>query len=326
MSTNLKVGVIGFGSMGKNHVRVLRELEGVDLIGVVDTVARSEREDVLKSLQDLLQRKPNYCVVATPTAFHEEVAIELAQAGIHALIEKPIAPSVDSGLRIASAFEEKDLIGAVGHIERYNPALREAKRRMEEGQIGKVIQVATRRQGPFPGRVSDVGVVKDLATHDIDLTRWILGTEYESIDAFTAKKSGREDEDLLAALCIMQDGTVVNHLVNWLSPLKERTTNIIGERGAFSIDTLLADLTFHSNAENENQWADVAHFRGVREGDMVRYAFSKSEPLRTEHEKFKEAIQGLGTEIVTLRDGIKTLATAEEMIRSSMSKSSKMGK
>jgi UDP-N-acetylglucosamine 3-dehydrogenase len=326
MSTKLKVGVIGFGSMGKNHVRVLHDLEGVDLIGVVDTVARSEREDVLKSLKELLERKPNYCVVATPTAFHEEVAIELAQAGIHALIEKPIAPSVDSGLRIAKAFEEKDLIGAVGHIERYNPALMEAKRRMEEGQIGKVIQVATRRQGPFPGRVSDVGVVKDLATHDIDLTRWILGTEYESVDAYTAKKSGREDEDLLAALCIMQDGTVVNHLVNWLSPLKERTTNIIGERGAFTIDTLMADLTFHANAEKENQWADVAHFRGVREGDMVRYAFSKSEPLRTEHEKFKEAIQGLGTEIVTLRDGIKTLMTAEEMIRSSMSKSSKIGK
>jgi UDP-N-acetylglucosamine 3-dehydrogenase len=318
MNTNLRAGVIGFGSMGKNHVRVLRAMDGVELVGIVDNAAKSDREEILKSLVELLQRKPDYCVVATPTAFHEEVAIELAQAGVHALIEKPIAPSVESGFRIAKAFEENKLIGAVGHIERYNPALIEAKRRMEEGQIGKVIQLATRRQGPFPARVSDVGVVKDLATHDIDLTRWTLGTEYETVDAYTAIKSGRNNEDLLAALCIMQDGTIVNHLVNWLSPLKERIINVIGERGAFTIDTLLADLTFHANAEIENQWEDVARFRGVREGDMVRYAFTKNEPLRTEHEKFKMAIEGHGTEVITLQDGIRTLETAEKMIKNSM--------
>lgn len=317
MNTNLRAGVVGFGSMGKNHVRVLRALDGVELIGIVDTVAKSDREEILKSLKELIQRKPEYCVVATPTAFHEEVAVELAQAGVHALIEKPIAPTVNSGLRIAKAFEENKLIGAVGHIERYNPALREAKRRMENGQIGKVIQIATRRQGPFPARISDVGVVKDLATHDIDLTRWILGTEYETVEAYTAIKSGRENEDLLAALCIMQDGTIVNHLVNWLSPLKERIINIIGEKGAFTIDTLLADLTFHANAEIENQWEDVARFRGVREGDMVRYSFLKNEPLRTEHEKFKEAIEGKGAEVVTFQDGLRTLETAEKMILNS---------
>ena len=317
MKSKLRAGVIGFGSMGKNHVRVLRALDGVELVGIVDKVAESDRDEVLRSVKDLLQRNPDYCVVATPTAFHEEVAIELAQAGVHALIEKPIAPSVDSGRRIANAFEENKLIGAVGHIERYNPALREAKRRMEEGQIGKVIQIATRRQGPFPARISDVGVVKDLATHDIDLTRWILGTEYETVDAYTAIKSGRINEDLLAALCIMRDGTIVNHLVNWLSPLKERIINVIGEKGAFTIDTLLADLTFHANAEIENQWEDVARFRGVREGDMVRYAFLKNEPLRTEHEKFMAAIEGHENEVVTFNDGIKTLETAEKMISNS---------
>jgi UDP-N-acetylglucosamine 3-dehydrogenase len=322
VSAKLKAGVIGFGSMGKNHVRVLRALDGVDLIGIVDPVVQSDRDELLKSLKELLLRKPDYCVVATPTLFHEEVALELAQAGVHALVEKPIAPSVDSGNRMADAFEQNNLTGAVGHIERYNPALREAKRRMGENQIGKVIQVATRRQGPFPGRISDIGVVKDLATHDIDLTRWILGTEYKSVNAYTAIKSGRDNEDLLAALCLLQDGTIVSHLVNWLSPLKERTVNIIGEKGAFTVDTLLGDLIFHANAEIENQWDDVAHFRGVREGDMIRYAFPKNEPLRTEHEKFKEAIEDRGNDIITLRDAIQTLETAEKMIRSSMMNSS----
>ena len=321
MSKNLRAGVIGFGSMGKNHVRVLRSLNGVDLVGIVDANVRSDREEILSSLEELIFRKPDYCVVATPTAFHEEVAIKLAQSGIHSLIEKPIAPTVDSGLRIARAFEENNLIGAVGHIERFNPALREAKRRMDEGQIGKVIQVATRRQGPYPSRISDVGVVKDLATHDIDSTRWILGAEYKTVHAQIAIKSGRENEDLLVALCTMEDRTIVNHLVNWLSPLKERMTNIIGEKGSFTIDTLMTDLTFHANAHIENAWEDLSRFRGVSEGDSVRYAFLKNEPLRTEHENFRDAIQGRVSEIISLSEGVKTLETAEKMMISASSNS-----
>ena len=134
---------------------------------------------------------------------------------------------------MAEAFAAERLVGAVGHIERYNPALQSARRRLEQGDLGAVYQIITRRQGPFPGRIADVGVVKDLATHDIDLTAWVVQQPYTSVSARTAYRSGREHEDLVAVVGALRDGTITNHLVNWLSPLKERVTIITGERGTF---------------------------------------------------------------------------------------------
>src|SRR5690606_23837436 len=114
-----------------------------------------------------------------------------------------------------------------------NPALRALRSRLENGELGDIYQVATRRQGPFPNRVADVGVVKDLATHDIDLTAWVIQSTYARISAQTAHKSGRPHEDLISITALAANGTVINHLVNWLSPLKERLTVVTGERGAF---------------------------------------------------------------------------------------------
>src|SRR5581483_4322196 len=125
---------------------------------------------------------------------------------------------------LVDTFQAAGLIGAVGHIERYNPALQQLKSRLEAGELGEIYQVATRRQGPFPGRIADVGVVMDLATHDLDLTAWVCGSSFETISARTAHKSGREHEDLVAATGSLADGTITNHLVNWLAPMKERVT------------------------------------------------------------------------------------------------------
>ena len=116
------------------------------------------------------------------------------------------------------AFEAAELVNAVGHIERFNPALRALRARLDTGEFGEIYQVATRRQGPFPNRIADVGVVKDLATHDIDLTAWVIQSPYARVSAHTAHKSGREHEDLISITRNSQDGIVVNHLVNWRSP------------------------------------------------------------------------------------------------------------
>lgn len=318
----LKAGLIGYGSMGRNHARVLNSLDGVTLVGVADPAFAQLRDDVLESLEQLLALHPDYCVVATPTAFHEEVALRLAEAGVHALIEKPLAPSGPAALRIAEAFEARGLIGAVGHIERYNPALQEARKRMAAGQLGEVLQIATRRQGPFPARIADVGVVKDLATHDIDLTAWIAKSAFESVAARTTFKSGRQHEDMVSAVGVLEDGTITNHLVNWLSPFKERVTVITGERGALVADTLQADLTFYANGTVPTEWDDVARFRGVSEGDMVRYAIPKPEPLRTEHEQYRDALMGLPADIVTMRDGLNTVRVADALLKSSQDGSS----
>jgi len=255
-------------------------------------------------------------VVALPTIYHEPAGLALADAGIHALIEKPVTHDSASARRVADAFASKGLVGGVGHIERYNPALQSARSRIEAGDLGTVYQVATRRQGPFPARIADVGVVKDLATHDIDLTAWVAQQPFVAVSARTAFRSGREYEDLVAATGQLADGTVTNHLVNWLSPLKERVTIITGEKGAFVADTLTADLTFYANGSVKVTRDVIAQFRGVSEGDMVRFALAKPEPLRVEHEAFRDAVLGKGTDIVTLEQGMATLAVAEAMILS----------
>ena len=184
LGATLRAGLIGLGAMGRNHARVLNSLDGVELVGV----ARPGRRPapvapfgvpVVADVEQLLALQLDYAVVACPTALHEEVGLRLAEAGVHALIEKPLAPSVEAARRAGRGVRgQAGLVGAVGHIERYNPALQSLRSRLEAGELGDMYQVVTRRQGPFPRRIADVGVVMDLATHDIDLTAWVTGQEY----------------------------------------------------------------------------------------------------------------------------------------------------
>lgn len=316
----LRAGLIGLGAMGRNHARVLSELDGVALVGVLEPAGSPGRAargaPVVENLSALLALDLDYAVVACPTALHEEIGIRLADAGVCALIEKPLAHSVEAAARLVTAFEKQGLVAAVGHIERYNPALQSLRTRLEAGSLGDVYQVVTRRQGPFPHRIADVGVVKDLATHDIDLTSWVTGQEYTSVSARTVSKSGRPHEDMVAVVGQLADGSMVNHLVNWLSPLKERSTVVTGELGCFVADTLTADLTFYANGAHATEWEALRAFRGVSEGDMIRYAIPKREPLLVEHERFRDAVLGETDDIVTLRQGCRTVQVSAAVLES----------
>ncbi|GGL29788.1 Gfo/Idh/MocA family oxidoreductase [Phycicoccus endophyticus] len=319
----LRAGLIGLGMMGRHHARVLGSLEGVELVAVADPGGDvhgvAGGRPVESAVDALLHHGLDYCVVAVPTMHHEEIALRLADAGVHALVEKPLAQDVASSERITEAFETRGLVGAVGHIERYNPALQQARSRIEAGELGTVFQVVTRRQGPFPARIADVGVIKDLGTHDIDLTTWVTQQEYTAVAARTANRSGREHEDMVSVVGQLSGGAITNHLVNWLTPYKERTTVVTGEKGSFIADTLSADLTFHANGNVRQDWEAVSRFRGVSEGDMVRYAIAKPEPLRTEHEAFRDALLGRGADIVTMRAGLRTVRVAEAVLESARS-------
>jgi predicted dehydrogenase len=317
----LRAGLVGLGQMGRHHARVLRALDGVDFVAAVDPGGDPHGallgEPVLAEVADLIALKPDYVVVACPTGLHEEVALALAEAGIAALIEKPLAADTPAAQRVVEAFESRGLVGAVGHIERYNPSLQSMRTRLEAGELGDLFQVATRRQGPFPNRIADVGVVKDLATHDLDLTGWVTGAQYKSVAARTAHRSGRPHEDLVTVLGELDSGVIANHLVNWLSPLKERVSIVTGERGCFVADTLTADLTFFANGSTPTEWDAVSVFRGVSEGDITRYAIPKREPLAVEHETFRDAVEGKSDAgIVTLRQGLRAVLVAEAVLDS----------
>lgn len=314
----LRAGLIGLGMMGRNHARVLSSLEDVELVGIADPAGNvhgvAPGVAVVEDLTGLLALGIDYAMVATPTGAHLQTALALAQAGVHALIEKPLTVDVESSRRIAKAFAAAGLVGAVGHIERYNPALQQARARITNGDLGPIYQITTRRQGPFPGRIADVGVILDLATHDIDLTAWVARHPFASVSARTAHRSGRPHEDLVAITGLLADGTVTNHLVNWLSPVKERVTMITGEKGTFVADTLTADLTYYENGVVPTQGA-LSAFRGVSEGNVIRYAFPKPEPLRVEHEMFRDAVLGKSSDIVTLDQAAATVAVANAAAR-----------
>lgn len=318
-SRPLRAGLVGLGAMGRNHARVLSGLHGVELVGVMDPAgdpSGSIRVPVVPTLGDLISLRLDYAVVACPTALHEEVGLALADNDVCVLIEKPLAQSVGSARQLLEAFAKRGLVAGVGHIERYNPALQSLRTRLEAGELGEVYQVVTRRQGPFPHRIADVGVVLDLATHDVDLTSWVTGQEYESVSARTVSRSGRPHEDMVAVVGQMTDGSMVSHLVNWLSPLKERSTVVTGERGCFVADTLTADLTFYANGAIDTEWEALRAFRGVAEGDMIRYAIPKREPLLVEHERFRDAVEGKASDIVTLQQGLRTVEVCEALLTS----------
>ena len=323
--SKLRVAIIGLGIMGANHARVLSNLEGVELVAVADPQGDAKKVlpqiKVLNSIDEVIKLGVDYCVISAPTAFHEEIALQLIANKIHFLVEKPIADSYASAVKIRDAAKTANVIGAVGHIERFNSALQEACKRVLAGELGTIYQVATRRQGPFPSRISDVGVVKDLATHDIDLTSWITGKNYLQVSANAAFRSGREHEDLISVSGLLEDSIVVSHLVNWLSPLKERKIIITGEKGTFVADTLRADLTFYENGKIEISQSELAHFRGVTQGDVHILAFEKPEPLVVEHQNFRDAVLGKKSNVVTLEEGATTVKIADAIIESYINKS-----
>ncbi len=316
----IRMGLIGLGSMGRHHARVIRATEGMELVAVADPAGDvhgvAQGLEVLPDVEALIAAGIDAAMVAVPTVYHEEVGLALAAAGIHTMIEKPIAHTVEAGRRVAAAFDRAGVIGAVGYVERCNPAVLELRKRLAAGELGQVYQIQTRRQGPFPARISDVGVVKDLATHDVDLTAFIAGAPYEQISAQVTHKSGREHEDMVLATGRLTSGVVVNHVVNWLSPMKERATVVTGERGALVADTMTGDLMFYANGTVPTTWDRVAQFRGVTEGDVVRYALPKREPLAVEQERFRDAINGTGNDIVTMHEGVHTLTVIEAILTS----------
>lgn len=319
MAVVLRAGVLGLGVMGRNHARVLSTLEGVDFVGVFDpaenTPGAVHDRPVIHDLDEFLDQRLDYVVIAAPTVYHLDMGLRLAEAGVHALVEKPVASTAQEARALRDMFAQKGLVGGVGHIERYNPALQAARQRIEDGLLGEIYQVTTRRQGPFPGRIADVGVIKDLATHDIDLTAWVTQQDYVSVNARTTFRSGRPHEDMVLAVGTLSGGAITSHTVNWLTPFKERCTVITGEKGTLVADTLTADLTYYENGTVRSEWEQSSSFRGVAEGDMIRFALERREPLLAEHEAFRDAVRaGEPTGIVTLDEGTRVVEIAEALV------------
>lgn len=321
----IRVGVIGVGSMGRNHARVYSELEGVELVGVADEDAQAAEAIATKygcsSYTDfrrlLDETELDALTVAVPTVEHLDVALEVIARGVHLLIEKPISSNVEEGQKIIESAASEKLILMIGHIERFNPAVIELKERLEGGELGRVFQIDARREGPLPTRIQDVGVVIDLAVHDLDVIRYVTGSEIVRVYAETERRIHSTHEDLLAGLVRLEDGTVGTLAINWLTPTKIRELYVTGERGMFRVDYLTQDLYFFENVTTQSaDWDTLRVLRGVSEGKMIRHVIAKKEPLRIEQEAFIAAVLGEKPVPVSGQDGLKALELAHAIVAS----------
>lgn len=317
--------VIGVGTMGRNHARIYAELEETQLVAVAD-LDQALAEQVAAHfgvraysnyVAMLEQEKPDLVSVVVPTREHLQVARAAIERGVHVLVEKPIASTLTEGQELIRLAEQYGVQLSVGHIERFNPAIIELKRRLDEGQLGRIFQIHARRLGPFPPRIRDVGVVIDLATHDLDVMRYLVGAPVERIYAETERRIHTEHEDLLLGLLKFTDGTLGIVDINWLTPTKIRELIVTGERGMFIANYLTQELCFHKNNYAETQWSPMATLCGVSEGDMIKFHVERREPLKEELSAFVKAIEQTQSSKVTGWDGLQALALAQKIIESS---------
>jgi predicted dehydrogenase len=249
--------------------------------------------------------------ICTPSQHHATVAMDALSAGVHVLVEKPIATSLEDALRMAAAARTAGCKLMVGHVERFNPAVAKLAELIGEGRIGDVFRVHATRVGPLPERIRDVGVAIDLATHDLDIMQVVLGRDITSVYADGASFRHPSEEDLLTCLLRFGDDGPFGLLdVNWLTPEKRRELTVIGERGMLTASYITQDVWLTECAEAPTSWDELARVRGDAEGSALRFALRRVEPLRRELEAFVACIRDDTPEPVSAYDGCRTLIAA----------------
>jgi predicted dehydrogenase len=254
-------------------------------------------------------------VIAAPTMAHAGLALAAIERGIPVLVEKPLAATVDEAMRIADAARARGVPVQVGHVERFNPAVLELGRLLEAGWLSSIYAIASRRAGPFPARIRDVGVTVDLATHDVDILSWIAGERPQRVYAELAQRVHAEHEDLLFGLLHFPSGATGMLDVNWLTPAKRRQLVVTGEEGMFELDYLTQRLTFTKGADTANPTL-IRGFAPTFEGDVAELPVARHEPLAAEIAAFLDVVRTGRRPVVDVEDGLWAVAIANALLQS----------
>jgi UDP-N-acetylglucosamine 3-dehydrogenase len=320
----LRVGVVGCGRMGGFHIRNYAQLDCAQLVAVAEPSEGSRRRalgdsrvaeyDDWREMIEFGAGELDAVSIACPSEFHAEVALAALAAGLHVLVEKPIATTLPDALRMRGAALEADRKLMVGHVERFNPAVAKLRELVADGRLGKVYRAHATRVGPLPTRIQDTGVAIDLATHDLDVMQHVLDSSIHEIYADGGRFQHDSQEDLLTCLVRFGDGQQAQTLglldVNWLTPEKKREIALIGENGLLRASYITQDVWFVESTTAPLQWDGLSMLRGDGEGAAVRFSLAKAEPLRAELEAFCRCVLDDTPEPVSAHDGVKALAAA----------------
>lgn len=274
----IRVGVIGVGAMGKHHARIYSQMDDVELVGVADTDAKTAMEIALKyetepfnEPEKLLKNDLDAVSIAVPTSRHKDVALKVASYGVHMLIEKPIAESLESADAIIEAARREDIKLLIGHVERFNSVVLKLKEVISSGELGEILSISCRRVGPYPPRIKDVGIIIDLAVHDIDVISYLYGKRAMSVYTIAGNSFHiKEDHASILLNYDKEKSGIVE--TNWLTPHKVRKLTVTGTKGVAYADYLEQSLEI---------W---------KEEGREEVSIEKREPLKNELEHFLDAV------------------------------------
>ena len=317
----LRIGLAGLGSMGRNHLRILSARPDLRLAAVADPVAdvlaaateASGAQGFAEPLAMVEEAELDAIVIAAPTTAHVPLALAAIERGIAVLVEKPLAGTVEEGMLIVAAARQHGVPVQVGHVERFNPAVLELGRLIGEGWLSAVYAITSRRAGPFPARIRDVGVTVDLATHDVDILSWIAGERPTRVYAETAQRIHADHEDLLFGLLHFPSGATGMLDVNWLTPAKRRQLVVVGEEGMFELDYLTQRLTFTRATDTTNPRL-IRGYAPTFEGEVAEVPVASSEPLAAEIDAFVRIVREGGRPVVDAEDGLWAVAVATSLL------------
>jgi len=320
VSAPLRLGLAGLGSMGRNHLRVISSHPDTILAAVADptaevleaAVAQTRARGFADPLVMIATAELDGVVVAAPTNNHSALALAAIERGLPVLVEKPLAATVDDAIAIVAAARKRGVRVQVGHVERYNPAVLEMGRLIRAGWLSTIYAITSRRAGPFPARIRDVGVTIDLGTHDVDMLSWIAGERPVRVYAETSQRIHATHEDLAFGLMHFPSGATGFLDVDWLTPAKRRSLVAVGEEGMFELDYLTQRLTFtRSNVERPQT---IAGYATTFTGDVAEIPVVSVEPLRAQLDEFVRVLRTGDRPYVDGEDGLWAVAIANALL------------
>jgi predicted dehydrogenase len=306
--------------MGRNHLRVISNHPETVLAAVADPTAEALTAAVDQTgargfadpLEMIAAADLDGVVVAAPTTNHAALALAAIERGLPVLVEKPLAATVDDAIAIVTAARKRGVQVQVGHVERYNPAVLEMGRLLRDGWLSTIYAITSRRAGPFPARIRDVGVTVDLGTHDVDILTWIAGERPIRVYAETAQRIHATHEDLTFGLMHFPSGATGFLDVDWLTPAKRRSLTAVGEEGMFELDYLSQKLTFtRSDVERPEL---IAGYATTFTGDVAEIPVVSVEPLRAQLDEFVRVLRTGDRPYVPGEDGLWAVAIANALL------------
>jgi len=318
----IRMGLVGLGSMGRNHLRVISGHADTIMAAVADTdaaaleaaTAQTGAAGFADPIEMIRDAEIDAVVIAAPTTAHVPLALSAIERGIPVLVEKPLAATHQEALRIVDAGRAAGVAVQVGHVERYNPAVLRLGELLRQGWLTTIYAIVSRRAGPFPARIRDVGVTVDLGTHDADMLSWIAGERPTRVYAELAQRKHATHEDLLFGLLHFPSGASGMLDVNWLTPAKRRQLTVVGEEGMFELDYLTQRLTFTKSDLAHSEL--IAGYATTFSGDVLEIEVAVHEPLKAQLDAFVRSIRTGERPYVDGEDGAWAVRIATGLLES----------